>query len=385
MVSAVDLPVVKVWRAPKANGTDRWDERATIENYVSLSFSREYLGAGSLELSMPADDQTSRILTNGALTLDWRGQRWTYLIRKRAEKTDETTGVMHVEVSGISALSALGWSTAWPSPSADEDHQVKSKLYSGPAETVIRQMVADNIRDRLDYPLRCPTSQGRGRDVKARVRFRNVLEKCIGKARLANLTLDVGLVSDGTRGDMTLLIGEPDDKTKRVHLSPQAGTLSSWQQVDAAPEVTRAIVLGQGQGADRKIITVDADDNTLYRWGVREQVVDRRDTDDDDELTEAGLEKLDGAAQTRALSMTAVETEGLKAFRDYDVGDKVTAQVVAGDPVVEVVSQIQVDVSAQDGVKVTPTVGAANDDPYLTLSQIIRALRQQVRDLETRL
>lgn len=392
-----DLPQVAVW---SFEGTE-WAWRGQITGYQSATVAPRLLDAGVWSLSMPYDEQALRVLADRVVTFDWRGVRlMTGLITTFNPGSDDQTGAPVLNVSGVDALAVIGWKLAYPNPAVSLAQQPYPDptvpittppapgTYRGPAETVVSQLVAGNLRDRAGVQVTLPPSQGRGAVVSARPRFDNLLELVTRNAKRGGIGLQMGLVNrTGTRAAMTLTAYQPVDLTARVRLSEKAGTLRSWSQTDTAPTATAALVGGAGDGATRvwRQVTTAASVAAAGQWGGhREVFVDGPDSFDNPELDQAGLEALDSGAATTNLSVTAAEAEGLMAFRDYNVGDKVTARLLTGVSVADVITAITVTVS-DTGVDVAPAFGDPDaTSPVQRRNQIIRAVRRDVKRLQTR-
>ena len=383
----MSLPTVAVWR-PLGS---QWAKVGDVATYSELRFAPTHLDIGSWSMTLPYDDAALAIVKGRLLTFDWRGKRpLTGEILVRSEATDPETGQLLLNVSGVGAASRLGWGQAWPDPTKglNDPAQPVSGLYSGPAETVVLDIIRQNLRDRDGMAITVPASAGRGGDVKARTRYDNLLELVTKKARRGGIGIRVGLVdTSGTRAQLKVSVYVPVDRSRRVELSQKIGTVREWNHTETAPTATRALVGGAGTGTTRvwRQVTTDASNADAAAWGGHRTVfVDYPDSFDNTELDQAGEEALDAGASTTSLALTATEAEGLLAFQDYDVGDKATGELVTGVSVVDVITSIEVAVTAT-GVDVTPMFGDPDaHQPELAQAQLIRGLRREVKQLQTR-
>jgi hypothetical protein len=129
----------------------------------------------------------------------------------------------------------------------------------------------------------------------------------------------------------------------------------------SAPGVTRVFVAGQGEGSERTIVEVTTPASLLSEaiWGRIERFVDQRNTDDADELTQAGLEVL----ATEGTTVTSLEVVPSSAMADgfgidWFLGSWVT--VVVNDQQIRAqVVEVPISITSSDGVLVGAVVGDA--------------------------
>jgi prophage tail gpP-like protein len=108
---------------------------------------------------------------------------------------------------------------------------------------------------------------------------------------------------------------------------------------------------------------------------------DRRDTDDPAELQQAIDEELAERAERAGLSISPVDTEGLRFGVDYDLGDRVTV-MVDGTPVRDLLREVKFTLTGE-GETVTPTVGTpSHPGAALGIFEQLRRLRSRVSGLE---
>lgn len=383
-------PVVTVWRDL---GTE-WGQVGQIGTSSTLTWTPSLNDVGSWATTLPYEEQAELLEEDRLVLIDFRDTSTTWGIGTLTPSSDEETGEPTLTAAGVSALSMLGWENAWPDPTkAITAQPVLSETdpapYKGPAETVITQIVAGNFRDRAGFNIVVPTSQGRGSTQSARPVFDNMLELVTNVAKLGGLCVDLGLVrTTPMRAQLTLRIWEPVDRTRSVQLTAAAGTLTSWEQVDTEPTATRAIVGGAGNGgADRvfQVVTTPASEAAAARWGGHRTIfVDGPSSFDPEELTQAGQQALTEGAETRTLSFTSAESEGMMAFFHYDVGDKATAEVMTGASVNDVITSISVTLD-ENGLTIGPVFGNPSaTDAEMDLAEQIGQLKRAVRQQQTK-
>lgn len=389
-MSDESLPTVSVWA--KVTGAS-YALVGNIAAFDSLDFEPRFLEAGTWEMSLPYDQAALSILTDRLYTIDWRGHRTTWALDTWNPSSDEK-GNVTLTVGGPSAVSMLGWDLAWPDPlvgvNAQPDPPTK---VTGPAETVVRTLINQNWVTRRGGALTVPASLGRGTTISARARFDNLLELAAKKAKAGGIGFDVNLVNtSSTRATLTLQFFVPVDRSQRVRLSEQVGTLGSWSQTNSAPTVTKALVAGVGAGTGTSysagrytVYSTPESDAAATAWGGhRVGYVAGPSSYDDSDLVQAGKEALEEGIGEVNASLSGTDSEGLQAFTHYNVGDKVTGQLETGLDVVDVITSIKVSVG-DSFPEITATFGdPAADDPLVSMAELTRANVRRLRQLEQR-
>ncbi|MGH3497860.1 MAG: Gp37-like protein [Nocardioidaceae bacterium] len=377
------LPVVTVWRD---TGT-AWALAGQVATFDTLTFEPRHLDPGTWSMTMPYDGQATAITRDRLVAVDWRGVRSTWCVESFVPSSD-ANGQPILTVGGPGALSVVGRALAWPNPTAAIGSQPTAGDYAGPTETVLHDLIAQNLRDRYGARVTVAASAGRGTVLTAvRPRFDNLLELVEKKGRFGGVGVSAGLVStSGTRADLRVGFYVPVDKSGRVRLSARSGTLRQWTQTETAPTVTSVLVGGAGSGTGRvfrQVTTTDSVASATAWGGHREVFVDDSGSSDAAELDQAGQTALKAGVDTTTLALVAGEAEGLKAFRDYAPGDTATGEVLTGVSVTDVITAITVSVSST-GIDVTPVFGDPNTTaPPMAQAAMIRALRRRIRNLES--
>ncbi|AWY05705.1 minor tail protein [Microbacterium phage Percival] len=318
--------------------TGQWIEHAAAQH-----LRKE--GAG-IVVTAPGPGTTFETLISGPMTSA------TYV-------ADENDLTGKWSFTGVSDLVLLADGVAFPQPTnADPSTQTKSHdQRTGTAEDLIRQYVAYNIcgthapagrivglRSRLTLR---GTSQGRGPSLTKSVRFENLLELCQSIAFQGGLNFDIVQVGSS----LELVITTPTDRTKTIRMDMANQLLKSVTYGYGAPTTTVAVVAGQGEGTDRRILSRTSDEaaSAETRWGRRvERFIDQRQTDVDAELIQKGDEEvLAGAASATGLQAAPTDTDAMLYLRDWRTGDYISV-VVEGQEVAAKVTEaaISVDGSA---------------------------------------
>ena len=315
-------------------------------------------------------------------TRDGEPQPWQVLAGTVTSIEEEyAAGVRTIHLIGVSDMAWLSRHITYPDPSRTAENQTADAYWkrTGNAETVIRDMVRYNLgpqarAERRDT-LTLDTNRNRGANVTLNTRYKNVLEEAQALALAGGVTFETRQDDGGS------VFGFRDqrDMTRRIRLGDENEAVESWKITRSAPEVTSVIVAGQGQGADRNIKVRTGNQNT---WGVvAEEFRDRRDTDDDAELIQAGDERLEEGREKASVTFELVDLENMRFGWDYFLGDRVG--VYLSGAVIEDLVQLA-DISfSETGRAVKLQVGPVldeEDSPRWVRE--VKRIRRDMRGLE---
>lgn len=395
------LPRVRVWE----EDDDGWWLVGELPGYEALDYSIADLDLGSWSMPLHEDSDGADLFTveSRRMTIDFRGWSTTWSIVPNPRSDDETKQPLRA-VGGVSAFEVLGWEESWPDPDKDLNEQPvvaeddtypapQGGIYKGPAETIIKRLVSKNLSRVAKIVV--PPSEGRGSVVTEAPKFDKLSDRIPALARTGGVTVTIDLVPRGgpnsTRADLTLNVRVPEDLTRDVILTQAAKTIDSYDFQETPPTLTKARVAGGGTGGVDRIrqeVTTPASVAAAAKWGGhRAGSVEGPSSFDPDQLEQAGKEALLEGAATYALAITAADTEGQMALRDYPPGSIVTAAFGSTDAPTEIkdtVSVIEISVDLQEGITVKPTLGDPSllnpdEDMSATVTLLQQAVRQQQR------
>lgn len=175
---------------------------------------------------------------------------------------------------------------------------------------------------------------------------------------------------------------EPEDLTNQVRFSVGYRNLISYTYDPEAPKATVAIVGdGTGEGASRVFrerISAEA-----ATWWRLETLVDRSDITDTTELDAAGDEELANQAATVNLQALCVETDGQRYGQHFRLGDQVAVELFTGDVVSDVVREVRLTATPDEGEQIVLLVGTqdATQDP---LWKAFHRLQRDVHRLKSK-
>jgi hypothetical protein len=297
---------------------------------------------------------------------------------------EDPQGIM--TFSGVDDNILLQDGLAWPLPSqADVTLQtVANDVRTGIAETVMKAYVSANIgptaplarRGSLAQLLTIQTDATRGPTVTKSPRFMvlgNLLTEIATYANLGYRIVQVG-------STLEFQVYSVTDRTQFIRFDIENATLEDEEVEVSAPTVTRPIVAGQQEGADRTIIqrTNSASLAAETDWGRKIEVfIDQRQTDDPAELQQAGdTALLEGGFTAVAVKAVPTDDDTREYNVDWRLGDKVVV-VVFDQETPNTVTEVSL-VASKDGV----ALGAALGD--VTGFQLASSMGGQVDDLTRR-
>lgn len=365
-------------------------KRGEFVDWLAVSVAPKHLGTGEWSMQLPWGTPAARVTTKKLLTFDLEREgaspvRVLTGVTRSLEPGADEKGKVTLSLAGMGVLDLLAGALCWPVPTGGLTGQTATHyVQSGAAETVLRELVRANWVARMGQPLVLPTSLARGGTVRLRLRFPNLLQVLTSKAGVAGLGVSMGLVdTTRTRADLTLQFYVPQDVSGRVKLSHRVGSLRSWKQSTVAPNVTRAIVAGGGQGSARVFRQVQSTaSETAWGW-PREVLVDQRNTTDTAEMDEAGQEALTEGAATVGFDLDAVEAQGIRFGQHFTLGDVVKVELLSGLSTTAPLGAAQIE-GGSDGVSVKLLPGDPDaTNPLFQQAAIIRELRRQVKALQS--
>ncbi|GAP53954.1 conserved hypothetical protein [Arthrobacter sp. Hiyo6] len=266
---------------------------------------------------------------------------------------------------------------AWPKPAAAITGQdVEYRTITGPAETVVKTILAENAT-RLNAPLTLAPDLGRGAVGTYTFRFHPAYDRLFPAVDKAGIGVTVRQNGAG----LLLDCYTPRDYPHR--LSMESGTVTGGTYTLAAPNVTSVVVGGQGEGTARVFKSFVATDLDPAWNDVIEVLQDARDSSSGDVYATRANEVFAEGAPLTGLALELSETPHFRYGGDgLRVGDRVTA-MIRGQAFTDVLREVRLGWD-KDGDTATPVVGERTDDPDLTLAKRIRALQRDNADRKAR-
>lgn len=260
----------------------------------------------------------------------------------------------------------------WQNPDQPISSQVSEyKRYAGSAETVAKDAIRD-LSVRLGLGWVIAPDKGLGGDSRVEFRMHPLVDKIVPllTARRLTLTLRDGVV-DVHQGEIFPRVLTPDD-----------GVLGDYEWKITYPTATRVVVGGEGEGVER-LFQYFIDGGREAEWGdIVEIVKDSRMAQGVTDLSGDGAEALDEGNAHVSFTADLNENAWFR-FGEYAVGDQVSIDA-GGVQATEVISRVVIDHTPDEGLVVTPHIGAVEDDADSRTAQQIARLARARRDQESR-
>lgn len=191
-----------------------------------------------------------------------------------------------------------------------------------------------------------------------------------------------GIRTSTTPGEIEFYVYSPEDKSGTVTFSRELGTLSEAEYESSASEVNYAVVGGSGEGTARTVVE-QSDSGEIVTWGRIEKFIDRRDTADTTELTQAANESLAEGVGKTGFSLVPIDTTGQQYLTHYQLGNRVSA-VLDGETVQEIVREITIRLTPEGPTVTQPTIGSPGAKDINRMFERLTQVERSVRNLERR-
>jgi hypothetical protein len=268
----------------------------------------------------------------------------------------------------------------WVVPSAVISQQNSSEYYviAGNAESVVKDLVTNNVISRLGMPVVCANNQNRGAVIPGGVKARFQTLRDLLLPAVENAGLGITFSQEGSQIVCDVYV----PRTSPRVLSESGGMITDWRWSDANPTATRVVVAGQGDGTARVFRSL-ADTTAEAAYGDMVEVFrDARDADNTTLLDARAQETLDEGKAKFGFSLTLAETATFRyGGTGVHVGDRVTVQLGFATRT-DILREATISWTRDNGVEVTPLVGEIQDNPDRTLGNFLRSLRKGISDLK---
>lgn len=367
-----------------------------VGRWTSLDITRNFNAAGSGEFTAPADPDLMALVTtpgnrvnairNNRIELSGPIEKPGALARSVTDDNSADPGQVTVTWASNEAL--MGWRCVYPDPAHTPDAQTADSYVStGNAEAAMRNLVNLNagpgaLADRQINKLILGDLTGVGGDLPAPDLSRfEVLADVL--RRLAAAGGGIGWrVAETAARELEFQVYAPVDRSARVRFSWDLGNLRTLQTDPAGPTCNAALVGGSGDGASRYVLE-RLDTTSIAGWGRIEKWISQGDSEDFDTVIAAGDEALAEGAESVTLTTSIVDTTDAAYGIHYDLGDKVTVELLSGFSVVDIVRSVQIK-ATPDGEVITPVVGTGSASRDSALLHTLRAMEQRLSKLERR-
>lgn len=306
--------------------------------------------------------------------------------QENAATADDPAGTITFE--GVSDSVVLADHLAFPDPTnIDPTTQTRSHdVRTGPTETLMHAYVNANIGPgapaaRRKANLVMGVDLGRGTLTTKSARFK-VLGTLLEELAVVD-NLGFRVIQRGNQ--LAFETYQVQDRSAEIRLDVYNNTLAGHRVAISPPGATQVIVAGQDEGVDRQFRWLNTPESVAaeIEWGRRiERFVDQRQTDNVDELDQAGMEVLTKEGfSTLAVQAVPMEDSAMEFGRDWYLGDRITV-VVEGQELSSTVTGLVIKAN-REGFRVGALIGdPAGFDVNAALGKRVTEVEKRVSELE---
>ena len=315
------------------------DILAEIDNYESMFFNRSWHGIGAIELRINRHMKYADTLLKNNLILVGNDLNKVFMIKHREIELDSDGKITeNWLIKGYALKSIVAQRITIPPAHTAYDNK------SGSYETVMKHYVNANLVNpaegrEIPQLVIAPDLQ-RGEQVSYSSRFKNLAEEMSTLSLASGLGWDVSIDIANKRWIFNIVEGRSliagQSLLPPVIFSPQFESLKSLQYVQSELNYKNvAIVAGQGEGVDRRVIEV-GDYSGIDRHEIFIDARDVAEVDDDEQplpeqqiiqaLADRGQQQLNELMQEEYLEGQILTNSPFRYQVDYDYGDIITIQ-----------------------------------------------------------
>jgi hypothetical protein len=363
-----------------------FDFKGFIGNPLFVTVIPKRMMPGMTTVSVPADHRlVPTLLEEGARmwikdwdTGDHLMSGWVDNVRIQGPSKRAT-----VEFDVVDDFVIFQYILGWVVPDNDIDEQNTAGTnwtLNDDAETVLLTALQENGVERLGLPIDVPESQGRGAQVKGRLRFQSLYDRLIpveDGAGIIEAGIEVGVQQNPDAPGLKVNVWEPREITKVI--TEESGILDSYRLTRRRATISRAVAGGQGEGILRLLREkADTDLEALLGWKF-EAFRDARDSDDPTVMYERIDETLKEGAAVSGMSLELSETANFIARPGkLWIGDKVSIRV-RGVTFTERLQEVTISSTAGGGKVTRSRIGDYNDDPDTRIAKLVRSIGRRLR------
>lgn len=262
-----------------------------------------------------------------------------------------------------------------PDGTLAQQNLAETYTVTGPAETVVKTLVAENIVPRAPYPVVVAPDLGRGDTITVSVRMDFLADKLFPAVTDAG----IGVTVRQLNGQLVVDCYEP-----RVYpnkLTEGSRVIQKWSFNRAHPTVTDAVIGSEGEGIARDFYGYpDTVRRALYRDRI-EGFGEAKFTAGTDAYLDAGTQLLDAGAPKAGVELQLAEAGNFRYGVDDgpEVGDLLTAVFGGNITITDFMTEVAMEHTPGEGLKITSTIGR-KDDPA---EQVVRAITALAKGLHT--
>ena len=270
----------------------------------------------------------------------------------------------------------LGWPV--PGSSITSQSAAEYAVYTGNAESVLKNVVAANMVTRLGMPVTIATNLGRGTVVPDGVSFRfHPLTERLFPA-LEQAGIGVTFKQTGTTIACDVFVPPVFGPV----LSEKSGVITAWSWSSEDAAATRVVIGGDGDATARMFRAVADTGMEAQHREVFEVFSDSRGEETEAALLSRGQEALNENAPKSGFAVTLSESDHIQYGKNgLVVGAKVTIDL--GFAVrTDTLREVTLSYSRSEGYTAQPIVGDISDNPDRTIAKFLARLKKGIADLK---
>jgi hypothetical protein len=349
--------------------------KISFKGYEAVVITREWNGIGRMDLVINSDITNAELIAEDDILWFDNEYHKAFIVEKIEATLEGSTTKLIITASHVNTL-VRDFITI---PPAGQDYDTRT----GSREAVVRAWVTQNAitpadSARAQYPIILGTNGGFGESITEQTRLKNLADEITRILAPENLGWTVSLDIPNSRFIFDVQKGT--DRTagqstnSRVLFGLKYGNIAGYRKLkDALTARSVAYVGGQGEGAGRTIVEVDASGSGRRK----ETFVDARDLAAEAELTERGLQAL---AELEAINAFEFETLNRQFIyeTDYDLGDIVTVVIDKNDSQDLQIRKIT-EVYERGNITIRPEFGK----PERTVGNLMAKMNRKIEALQS--
>lgn len=369
------------YRVYLRNGSYQIIEELT--DWISLSLIKRFNAKGSWRLVLHRASPLAALLTKQSGIVVRRNN--VAIFSGMASRFETTATTLTVDGDDDMALLDL---PCLPDP-AGPPYLTEYNVQPGLASSVLIQLVQYNIgpnarADRLIPELVLEPNPFLGSLMTVSARFDNLLlllQDIAVSDAAGGLRFEI-IHSEELPWPLRYTVSSPRDKRADAVFSVAGGTAADYRDTWESPPANYFYVASGDQLGAKRTILEGGNTASIAEVGRQiEAFVDARGTTDGGELNRKLQEAIAGAVPSRKVTVTPFQTNALQFVDDYDLGDLVTF-VADGVTFDTVVREVQIALTTDKGVVITPMIGDAGTTNNTMISRHLQAIVQRVGNLE---
>jgi hypothetical protein len=353
--------------------------KAFIGNPISLTVTPRFNEIGTASFTVETDHHaTPALLATGArVVIRLRGDfLMSGKVVRREAQGPAIDGTVTVFIKDDFRM--LSQVLGYPLPANAVTAQTSEfGVYTGNAETVVKNMVRDNIVNRLGLPVTIAPDLFRGSAVSAiKTRFNPLFEKLFPAVEQAGI--GVTFRQSGTSIICDVYVPPVYPRT----LSEDNGIITGWSWSDDDPTATHLVAGGTGDGVAR--LFREATDTGLRTANndVIEMFHDARDGDTGTLLQARAQDALKEGVSKSGFSVTLSDSEHFRyGMGGLVVGAQVTVAIGVATRT-DILREVTMTWSRDDGLITVPSVGTLTDSTDRNIANFLARLKKGVTELK---